>query len=154
MTRSLWFVLIVCSRYKEYSCAADVLFTRTLCSSLIAVSCIMVAGSQSGAAAAKKLVAHRGASAYAPEHTLASYRLALEQHADYVEQDLAVTKDLALICLHDESLERTTNVEELFPDRSGRRSSHGQEAVARRRFHAGRDQTARRRIVVRRPIRE
>ena len=97
---------------------ADVLFTRTLCSSLIAVSCIMVAGSQSGAAAAKKLIAHRGASAYAPEHTLASYRLALEQHADYVEQDLAVTKDLALICLHDESLERTTNVEELFPDRA------------------------------------
>jgi glycerophosphoryl diester phosphodiesterase len=44
--------------------------------------------------------------------------LALEQKADYVEQDLAVTKDLVLICLHDESLERTTNVEELFPDRA------------------------------------
>ena len=38
--------------------------------------------------------------------------------ADYVEQDLAVTKDGVLICLHDASLERTTNVEELFPDRS------------------------------------
>ena len=37
--------------------------------------------------------------------------------ADYVEQDLAVTKDGVLICLHDASLERTTNVEELFPDR-------------------------------------
>jgi glycerophosphoryl diester phosphodiesterase len=69
-------------------------------------------------AGAKKLVAHRGASAYAPEHTLASYRLALEQNADYVEQDLAVTKDLVLICLHDESLERTTNVEVMFPDRA------------------------------------
>ena len=91
---------------------------RRLCSSLIAVSCIMAAGFDTGAAGAKKLVAHRGASAYAPEHTLASYRLALAQHADYVEQDLAVTKDLALICLHDESLERTTNVEELFPDRA------------------------------------
>jgi glycerophosphoryl diester phosphodiesterase len=91
---------------------------RRLCSSLIAVSCLMIAGSHSGAAAAKKLVAHRGASAYAPEHTLASYRLALQQRADYVEQDLAVTKDLVLICLHDESLERTTNVEELFPDRA------------------------------------
>jgi glycerophosphoryl diester phosphodiesterase len=66
----------------------------------------------------KLLVAHRGASAYAPEHTLAAYRLALEQGADYVEQDLAVTRDGVLICLHDESLERTTNVEELFPDRS------------------------------------
>ncbi len=36
-------------------------------------------------------VAHRGASAYAPEHTLAAYRLAIEQGADFVEQDLAVT---------------------------------------------------------------
>jgi glycerophosphoryl diester phosphodiesterase len=66
----------------------------------------------------KKLVAHRGASAYAPEHTLASYRLAMQQKADYVEQDLAVTKDGVLICLHDESLERTTNIEEVFPDRA------------------------------------
>ena len=63
-------------------------------------------------------VAHRGASAYAPEHTLAAYRLALEQGADYVEQDLAVTKDGVLICLHDPTLERTTNVEELFPERA------------------------------------
>ena len=66
---------------------------------------------------AKSLVAHRGASAYAPEHTLAAYRLAMALGADYVEQDLAVTSDGVLICLHDESLERTTNVEEVFPDR-------------------------------------
>ncbi len=65
----------------------------------------------------KTLVAHRGASAYAPEHTLLAYRLAIEQGADFVEQDLAVTKDGVLICLHDASLERTTNVEELFPGR-------------------------------------
>jgi glycerophosphoryl diester phosphodiesterase len=66
----------------------------------------------------KTNVAHRGASAYAPEHTLAAYRLALEMGADYVEQDLAVTRDGVLICLHDASLERTTNVEEVFPDRA------------------------------------
>lgn len=66
----------------------------------------------------KKLnVAHRGASAYAPEHTLAAYRLALAQGADFVEQDLAVSKDGVLICLHDPSLERTTDVEERFPSR-------------------------------------
>ncbi|MCC7181411.1 MAG: hypothetical protein IT177_23740 [Acidobacteria bacterium] len=65
----------------------------------------------------KTNVAHRGASAYAPEHTLAAYRMALEQGADFVEQDLAVTKDGVLICLHDPSLERTTNVEEVFPSR-------------------------------------
>ena len=65
----------------------------------------------------KTNVAHRGASAYAPEHTLAAYQLAIDMGADYVEQDLAVTKDGVLICLHDASLERTTNVEQLFPDR-------------------------------------
>ncbi|MGD9904473.1 MAG: glycerophosphodiester phosphodiesterase family protein [Vicinamibacterales bacterium] len=63
-------------------------------------------------------VAHRGASAYAPEHTLAAYRLALAQGADFVEQDLAVTRDGVLICLHDPSLERTTDVESRFPDRA------------------------------------
>lgn len=66
----------------------------------------------------KTLVAHRGASAYAPEHTLAAYKLAIEQGADFVEQDLAVTRDGILICLHDPSLERTTNVEQMFPSRS------------------------------------
>ncbi len=65
----------------------------------------------------KTLVAHRGASAYAPEHTLAAYRLALEQGADFVEQDLQITKDGVLVCLHDLTLERTTNVEEVFPER-------------------------------------
>ena len=71
-----------------------------------------------GPKARKALVAHRGASGYAPEHTLASYRLAIEQGADFVEQDLAVTKDGVLICLHDASLERTTDVEQKFPDRA------------------------------------
>jgi glycerophosphoryl diester phosphodiesterase len=66
----------------------------------------------------KVLVAHRGASAYAPEHTRAAYELALAQGADYVEQDLGVTKDGVLVCLHDDSLERTTNVRDVFPGRS------------------------------------
>jgi glycerophosphoryl diester phosphodiesterase len=65
----------------------------------------------------KTLVAHRGASAYAPEHTMAAYKLALAQGADYVEQDLQITKDGVIVCLHDLTLERTTNVEQVFPDR-------------------------------------
>ena len=65
----------------------------------------------------KILVAHRGASAYAPEHTLAAYELAIAQGADYVEPDLQMTKDGVLVCLHDPSLERTTNVESIFPSR-------------------------------------
>lgn len=66
----------------------------------------------------KQVVAHRGASAYAPEHTLDAYRLAIEQRADFVEQDLAVSKDGVLVCIHDVTLERTTDVEAVFPDRS------------------------------------
>lgn len=66
----------------------------------------------------KILVAHRGASAYAPEHTLEAYRLAIEQGADFVEQDLQITKDGVLICMHDLTLERTTDVETVFPDRA------------------------------------
>ncbi|HST23912.1 MAG TPA: glycerophosphodiester phosphodiesterase family protein, partial [Blastocatellia bacterium] len=46
------------------------------------------------------LVAHRGASGYAPEHTLAAYTLAIEQGADFVEQDLQLTKDGHFVCLH------------------------------------------------------
>ena len=78
----------------------------------------------------KTLVAHRGASAYAPEHTLVAYRLAIEQGADFVEQDLAVTKDGVLICLHDASLERTTNVEELFPGRVSTQTIEGKTRKA------------------------
>jgi glycerophosphoryl diester phosphodiesterase len=65
----------------------------------------------------KILVAHRGASAYAPEHTAEAYKLAIEQGADFVEQDLAVTKDGVLVSIHDLTLERTTDVEEVFPKR-------------------------------------
>jgi glycerophosphoryl diester phosphodiesterase len=71
------------------------------------------------------LIAHRGASGYAPEHTLAAYKLAIEQGADFVEQDLQLTKDGALICLHDPDLARTTNVKEIFPDRAAERDVEG-----------------------------
>ena len=76
-----------------------------------------------GAGMKKAVVAHRGASAYAPEHTLEAYRLAIEQGADFVEQDLAVTKDGVLVCIHDLTLDRTTNVEEVFPTRSSEDTS-------------------------------
>jgi glycerophosphoryl diester phosphodiesterase len=71
----------------------------------------------------KQLIAHRGASGSAPEHTLASYRLAIEQKADFVEPDLGVTKDNILVCLHDDTLERTTNVAEVFPNRASTTAS-------------------------------
>jgi glycerophosphoryl diester phosphodiesterase len=86
-----------------------------LVTSVLAASAVVPSSAQY---TRKTNVAHRGASAYAPEHTLAAYRLALEQGADYVEQDLQITKDGVLVCLHDLTLERTTNVEDVFPDRA------------------------------------
>lgn len=84
---------------------------------IFACPLLMVMPALQGPTPRKQVVAHRGASAYAPEHTLAAYRLALEQGADFVEQDLAVTKDGVLVCIHDLTLERTTDVAERFPDR-------------------------------------
>lgn len=64
------------------------------------------------------VIGHRGASAYAPENTVPAFVLAAQQGATFVEFDLRLTKDRRLICLHDDSLERTTNVEDVFPDRA------------------------------------
>jgi glycerophosphoryl diester phosphodiesterase len=52
-------------------------------------------------------IGHRGASGYAPEHTIPAYDLALELGADYIEQDLQMTKDGVLVALHDDTLDRT-----------------------------------------------
>lgn len=54
-------------------------------------------------------VAHRGASGYAPEHTITSYKMGDRMHGDYIEIDLQMTKDGKLIAMHDEKVDRTTN---------------------------------------------
>ena len=79
---------------------------------------LVLLGVLSAQANAPFSVAHRGASAYAPEHTADAYALAIAQGADYVEQDLCITRDGILVVSHDPSLERTTDIEELFPDRA------------------------------------
>src|SRR4051794_9451854 len=71
----------------------------------------------SGSGGKKFVIGHRGACAYAPENTIPSYQLAIKQGADYVEQDLQITKDGVLVCCHDPFLERISNVAEVFPDR-------------------------------------
>ena len=63
------------------------------------------------------IIAHRGASGYLPEHTLASTAMAYAQQPDYIEQDLVMTGDGHLVMLHDIHLETVTNVETVFPNR-------------------------------------
>jgi glycerophosphoryl diester phosphodiesterase len=55
------------------------------------------------------VIAHRGASAYAPENTIAAFKKALEIGADALELDLRQTKDSVLVVLHDANVDRTTN---------------------------------------------
>ncbi|MEU7580626.1 glycerophosphodiester phosphodiesterase family protein [Streptomyces sp. NPDC041068] len=64
------------------------------------------------------VVAHRGASAYAPENTLAAIDKARDMGFRWVENDVQRTRDGELVIMHDDTLKRTTNVEELFPDRA------------------------------------
>ncbi|MGP1432351.1 MAG: glycerophosphodiester phosphodiesterase [Treponema sp.] len=66
----------------------------------------------------KIIIAHRGASGYLPEHTLESKTLAFAQGADYLEQDLAMSKDNHLIVIHDHFLDNLTDVAVKFPNRA------------------------------------
>ncbi|GAA3781839.1 glycerophosphodiester phosphodiesterase [Streptomyces chiangmaiensis] len=64
------------------------------------------------------VVAHRGASAYAPENTLAAVDRAAAMGIDWVENDVQRTKDGRLVVIHDATLDRTTDVKKLYPRRS------------------------------------
>jgi len=57
-------------------------------------------------------IAHRGSSGMRPAHSLAGYELAADQGADFIECDVAATKDKKLVCLHDAFLSKVTNVAE------------------------------------------
>ncbi|MDB5085923.1 MAG: hypothetical protein JWN30_2809 [Bacilli bacterium] len=58
-----------------------------------------------------KVIAHRGASAYAPENTMPAFQLAMEQGADGIELDVQMTRDGELVVVHDERLGRTVDLD-------------------------------------------
>ncbi len=66
------------------------------------------------------VIAHRGASGERPEHTLASYRRAIEQGADYIEPDLVMTRDAVLVARHEPEIGATTDVAD-HPEFASRR---------------------------------
>ena len=110
---------------------------RCTAAALAAAACVIGASVAADGGAAQQsgfpptpwVIAHRGASAYAPENTVPAFRLAAEQGATFVEFDLRLSRDGHIVCLHDDSLERTTDVEEVFPDRF---RTTGEGARARR----------------------
>jgi glycerophosphoryl diester phosphodiesterase len=68
------------------------------------------------------IIGHRGASGYRPEHTLASYKLAIEMGADYIEPDLVSTKDGYLVARHEPDITGTTDVAS-HPEFAGRKTT-------------------------------
>ncbi len=92
------------------------------------------------------VIAHRGASGYLPEHTLAAKAMAHAMGADYLEQDVVLTADNVPIVLHDIYLEPTTDVEQRFPKRAredGRfyAIDFSLEEIRQLRVHERRDST-------------
>lgn len=75
------------------------------------------------------VIAHRGASGYRPEHTLAAYALAIEQGADFIEPDLVPTRDGVLVARHENELSASTDVAQhrRFSDRRCRKRIDGVE---------------------------
>ncbi len=95
------------------------LVALTALAALTAAALALLAGGATAAqnGAGPLVFGHRGASGYRPEHTLASYELALRMGADVIEPDLVSTKDGVLVARHENEIGGTTDVEQKFPDR-------------------------------------
>ena len=91
---------------------------------LLMGGCVTSLDSVEPAASADKpiVIAHRGASGILPEHTLAAYKLAIEQGADYIEPDLVMTKDGVLVARHDPWLSDSTDIAD-HPEFAGRKTT-------------------------------
>ena len=75
------------------------------------------------------MIAHRGASGYRPEHTLAAYALGARMGADYIEPDLVSTKDGVLVARHENEISATTDVAD-HPEFASRRTTKTIDGVA------------------------
>lgn len=91
----------------------------SLCLATLGLAACGGSDNDDSAAAQPQVIAHRGASGYLPEHTLGGYELAIRMGADFIEPDLQITRDGALVAMHDDTLNRTTNIATLFAQRNG-----------------------------------
>lgn len=91
-------------------------------SRLFVTLALVAAASPALVAAQPLVVGHRGASADRPEHTLASYELAIEQGADFIEPDVVATKDGILVARHENEIGGTTDVA-AHPEFASRRTT-------------------------------
>lgn len=94
---------------------------------LIILTLVLFSSHTFGAKKIPLIIGHRGACGYRPEHTLASYQLAIDMGADYIEPDLVMTKDGVLVARHENEISGTTDVAIKFPDRKRTKKVDGKE---------------------------
>lgn len=89
------------------------------------------AAANANAAVEPIVIAHRGASGYRPEHTLAAYELAIDLGADFIEPDVVATRDGVLVARHENEISGTTDVESRpqFADRYTTKTIDGREVT-------------------------
>ncbi len=111
------------SFFKEGSALSVSTLSKSLLSALVlALGCSVLA--PAGEALANpdvyrpKVAAHRGASGYLPEHTIPAKTMAYGLGADFIEQDVVMTRDGKLMVMHDIYVDTTTDVAKKFPDRA------------------------------------
>ena len=106
------------------------------CAALAVALVLLLAAALASAAVASAqrasrpiVIGHRGAPAYRPEHTLGSYRLAIQMGADYIEPDLVSTKDHQLVVRHENDITQTTDVAS-HPEFASRRTTKVVDGVS------------------------
>jgi glycerophosphoryl diester phosphodiesterase len=116
---------------------SPILFRPALAAAGLVVLLLQACGGSDDTPAYKTLggeaplvIGHRGASGELPEHTLESYKRAIEQGADFVEPDLVLTRDGVMIARHEPMLDGTTDVAQKFPDRRTTRNVDGVPTTA------------------------
>src|SRR5512133_3958625 len=108
-----------------------------LATALLVLALSQVAGASAGRERVDKgggrrlplVIGHRGASGYRPEHTLASYKLAIEMGADYIEPDLVSTKDHVVVARHENDITETTDAAD-HPEFAARKTTKMIDGVA------------------------
>jgi glycerophosphoryl diester phosphodiesterase len=96
---------------------------------LAALAALLAIATAAEAATRPLVIAHRGASGYRPEHTLAAYELGAKQGADYIEPDVVATSDGVLVVRHENEISTTTDVA-AHPEFAGRRTTKTIDGVA------------------------
>ena len=106
----VWGSILAVFRTQHFAASPSLMPNCPTLAPAFALAIALIFGNPAPVMASPIIIAHRGASAERPEHTLAAYKLAIEQGADFIEPDLVPTKDGHLVARHENEISTSTNV--------------------------------------------